>query len=289
MSEKQSTDRLPKLSKLSVAIIEHLVKPAIGETAIKEIKAPLIEKELLDSLVKALEETERQFVADYDDPEVREGILSLPLATLPIVIQAVRNFYLRPNDTALSQVLREQLSATFRDFSSERINSGVEKYIQILRAELINLSSEIREKLTAHAILRIADALEDNSNKNRETIHKVIATCYRRAIFTRTHAQLSIEAMFESVAQCRTDLQKLVTYIQPKEMRQLVIGIIEELEKIERCKGWSKLIDESKLRIISSLQQLGKFASIPYELPSHLTEEIFFTQEEANKAPHVGG
>ena len=127
-----------------------------------------------------------------------------------------------------------------------------------------------------------------HQDETREAIQKVMAACYRRAVFTRTHAQLSIEAMIASLVQCRSVLQQLVIYIQSKEMRQLVVGIIRELDIIERYAESPDRIDEAKLRIINSLLQLSKLSNIPYELPTHLTEDVFFTEEEASKAP-LGG
>ena len=118
-----------------------------------------------------------------------------------------------------------------------------------------------------------------------EAIQKVMAACYRRSVFTRTHAQLSMTAMIASLAQCRSVLQQLVTYIQPKEMRQLVVDIIGEIDNIERHSAEPDRIDEAKLRIINSLLQLGKLSNIPYEMPTHLTEDVFFTEDEASKAP----
>src|SRR5689334_17338627 len=61
---------------------------------------------------------------------------------------------------------------------------------------------------------------------HREAIQKVMAACYRRSVFTRTHAQLSMTAMIDSLAECRSVLQQLATYIQPKEAREMVVDII---------------------------------------------------------------
>ena len=118
-----------------------------------------------------------------------------------------------------------------------------------------------------------------------EKIREVLSACYRRAIFTRTHAQLSMEAMFTSLTQCRTTLQQLVTSIESKEMHYQVVAIIGELDNIERHQQDHQFIDSAKLRIIHSLLKLSKVTKVPYEIPTHLTEEIFFTEDEANRAP----
>lgn len=167
MSNKQKKSRLPNLGNLGIAILEHIVKPVMGEKAIGEIKAPVIEKDLLNGLAKALQNTEKRFVTEYKDSEVSEAIISLPLANLPSVLQAVRNFYSQPNDPAFSEVLFGQLTTTFPNLSKSEVNAGVSKYLNILREEFVNLPNDIREKLNTLSLLnvqnhtgRMADTLE---------------------------------------------------------------------------------------------------------------------------------
>jgi len=167
MSDVLKKSRFPNLGKLSIALLEHTVKPVIGEKAIDEIKLPVVEKDLIKSLETALEKAEKRFVSEYGDKEICEIVLNLPLSDLPSVIQAVRTFYSNPNDPALGHVLIEQLKASFRNVSLERIDLGVSTYIRFLRNELANLSGDIREKLGIHATFeiqnntaRIADTLD---------------------------------------------------------------------------------------------------------------------------------
>jgi len=141
MSNKQKNSRLPNLGNLGIAILEHIVKPVMGEKAIGEIKAPVIEKDLLNGLAKALQNTEKRFVTEYKDSEISEAIISLPLANLPSVLQAVRNFYSQPNDPAFSEVLFGQLTTTFPNLSKSEVKVGISKYVNILREEFVNLPS----------------------------------------------------------------------------------------------------------------------------------------------------
>lgn len=159
MSDTPTKARFPNLGKLSIALLEHAVKPVIGEKAIDEIKSPAVEKDLQDSLETALEKAEKRFVAEHEhtDKAIREAILNLPLSNLPVVTQAVRAFYSRPNDSALGQVLRDQLKASFPNIPSESIDLGVFTYLRFLRDELVNLSGDVRDKLGAHATLEIQD------------------------------------------------------------------------------------------------------------------------------------
>jgi hypothetical protein len=127
-----------------------------------------------------------------------------------------------------------------------------------------------------------------------DRIREVLAACYRRAVFARLHAQISWEAMFDSLAQCRIALQRLAVYVEPANLQHLVAGIIAELDFIERRRvqlqqgpreAVEAEIDGAKLRIISSLLKLKDAAGVSFELPSSLTEETFFRIEDADRTP----
>lgn len=170
MPDISTTSRFPNLGKLSIALLEHTVKSIIGEKAIDEIKSPVIEKDLINSLETALEKAEKRFISEYGDKEICEIVLNLPLSDLPSVIQAVRTFYSSPNASALGQVLSEQLKASFYNLSSERIDSGVSAYVRFLKDELANLSGDIRDKLGVHATLGI----QDNTSRMANILEKIL-------------------------------------------------------------------------------------------------------------------
>ena len=149
----EKNNHFPNLGKLSIAILEHVNESFLGEKAVEELKAPLIQKELRDSLEKALENTEKRFRRDCEDEEIREIVISLPLADLPSIKRALQSFYNRPVDSTLPQLLRERLTADFPKLSNKRIDTVVSTYIKILREELIPVSADIREKLSALATL----------------------------------------------------------------------------------------------------------------------------------------
>jgi hypothetical protein len=170
MSDTPTKARFPNLGKLSIALLEHAVKPVIGEKAIDEIKSPVVEKDLQNSLETALEKAEKRFIIEHTDKAICEAVLNLPLSNLPIVTQTVRAFYSRPNNSTLGQVLGDQLKASFPNISSERIDSGVSAYIRFLRDELANLSDDVRDKLGIHATLEI----QDNTARMANTLERVL-------------------------------------------------------------------------------------------------------------------
>ncbi|GHO88056.1 CHAT domain-containing protein [Dictyobacter formicarum] len=108
-----------------------------------------------------------------------------------------------------------------------------------------------------------------------EQVRQVLALCSRRAIFADQHSELSVKAMFDSLKQCRIALQKIVVFVTPETMQRLVVGIINELDHIERIEKNSLIhffdeVDESKSSIIKILIELTKAAGIPYTLPATL-------------------
>lgn len=135
--------------------------------------------------------------------------------------------------------------------------------------------------------------IQDGDDKavSVDRIREVLAACYRRAIFARLHAQISYDAMFASLAECRASLQKVVVYVEPSRLQRLVASIIGELDFIERrratvhSKSGEFQVNSSKLRVIAALLRLRDEARIPFEIPRSVTEECFFSEEDASSQP----
>jgi hypothetical protein len=127
---------------------------------------------------------------------------------------------------------------------------------------------------------------------SQESIQSVLAACYRRAVFTRFHAQMDHESMLESLADCRASLQKIAVYVHPAAAQQLVGGIIGEIDLIERTVKHKPFefetigtVDQAKLRILKSLLALADIAQLPVAFPATLTEELMWSRQEADMAP----
>jgi hypothetical protein len=162
MAEKE---RFPNLGKLSIAIFESLVKPVIGDEAIKVLKEPLKEQELRATLASVLLETEKRFHEEHADKEIGRAILDLPLADLPRLQEAVRNFYSHTTSKELHHLLTEQLSSDYSHLEKNRIERATNSYLKILREELTQISDEVRQRLVAPAILGIQELLQAIYNK----------------------------------------------------------------------------------------------------------------------------
>lgn len=165
-------------------------------------------------------------------------------------------------------------------------------YLDLRNSSIPEVCSLLAQKLGPP--LATEDASNAKARVTKSKIRDVLAACYRRAVFTRYHAQLKHEAMFSSLADCRVGLQKLVMYVSPAECQRLVAGIIGEIDLIERAEasgftwsgsGTAATIDGAKLRIIHSLIELARMAKLPLEFPQSLTEELIFSEEEARSPP----
>jgi 23S rRNA maturation-related 3'-5' exoribonuclease YhaM len=68
--ENNLASHTPNLGKLSIALLEHLVEPLLGDSAIQEIKSPVKQKELFDAISKALVATENRFVNEHVNKDI---------------------------------------------------------------------------------------------------------------------------------------------------------------------------------------------------------------------------
>lgn len=127
--------------------------------------------------------------------------------------------------------------------------------------------------------------------KSVEAVRSILDGCYRRAVFTRTHAQMDHNAMFASITECRAIVQSKVPVIARTDLRQTTADLISALEGIEREKTrepWDfSRIDAYKLEALKRFTLLSRLTGVPYTLPTNLTEEIFFSKQEADLPPTI--
>ena len=188
----EGPQRYPDVGRLGVAILENLVEKVIGDSAIEEIKKPYAQKEIADSLGKALARVEKGFIAQYSDKRLCDVLLQLPLQSLPTVREALWEFYERPNDTGFQYVLANQMSSLHL-FDARNIENAVDFYVRLLRRELICINSDVLNKIQALALLNIEDKLSEllkerpQPNKRRKSKSGAIMEI----------AQLSLDVGFE--------------------------------------------------------------------------------------------
>jgi len=238
MSENNNHSRFPNLGKLSIAILEHLVEPVIGEKAIETIKIPKEQRELQDSVQKALEKTEERFNTEYTDRTVQEAIRALPLSNLPSMVRAVQDFFARPTDPALANIIIEQLRLNFNNLPEEQIKYGTFAYLRILREELVSLSSEIREKLSTIASLQIQNDTQRIANTLDNILEHIAKGDKTEKPYLHPNISsepLPVEINAEKIAvACQTALTELLTLQYPwgewSDRRTRLESIIAERE-----------------------------------------------------------
>ncbi len=124
-----------------------------------------------------------------------------------------------------------------------------------------------------------------------DAVKEILAGCYRRAVFTRTHAQMDHEAMFSSIKECRQLVQSKAPSVASAELSQHVATLLTAFEAIEREHGnqaWDfSRIDGYKLEALRRLTLLSRLTGLPYVLPENLTDEVFFSKHEADLPPTV--
>jgi hypothetical protein len=131
--------------------------------------------------------------------------------------------------------------------------------------------------------------VEQGSVSEDAAIKAILTNCYRRALFTRMHAQLNIEAMFSSIDQCRECLQRNIPNVRGKSLQDTAIELLATVEQMQRCKplcGYSDLetINKLKLAALHSFRSLAAAIDGRYPLPErgNLAETVYFTQQEAD-------
>jgi len=147
--------------KLGVAILEHFIEPLLGKDAIAEVKGSYYENELRHTLSQTLVRTENRIIASYPDKEITSALLGLPLATLPSIAQAVRDFIDHPNSSELQNLICKKLSDDYPKFTQDQISTIADEYARTLKEELVTTVPEVRQKIQA-----LSDLSMDNNIKN---------------------------------------------------------------------------------------------------------------------------
>jgi|HubBroStandDraft_6_1064221.scaffolds.fasta_scaffold1254874_2 hypothetical protein len=124
-------------------------------------------------------------------------------------------------------------------------------------------------------------------------VTEILNKCYRRALFTRMHAQQSLPAMYASIDQCREAVQIGIPSIRSKERRAIAIELLATLEAIGRYStkpitdGDAAKINDLKRAALGYFRKLAESMGTEYVLPEpgKLGETSYFTVDEAEKPP----
>jgi hypothetical protein len=122
----------------------------------------------------------------------------------------------------------------------------------------------------------------------------ILSRCYRRALFTRMHAQIDEKAMFASIDDCRKIIQANIPHIRSETLQGNAVELLAVIDEILRrdpiqSSTDTEDINKLKLRALNAFRELARVTGGSYPLPEpgKLAEGIYFTPEEADQPPSI--
>lgn len=158
------------MGKLSIALLEHLVEPILGQDAIKILKEPVLQEELWRALASAFERVESKFRKKKAFLVVAPSLLDLHIEESDALRNAILQFYELPTDTSLQELLVEKINSTRLTANSTEVRNAIAYYLALLRAELTVSApdNDFREKLqTIYQQSMQADLMQINRNTSK--------------------------------------------------------------------------------------------------------------------------
>lgn len=124
---------------------------------------------------------------------------------------------------------------------------------------------------------------------------EILERCYKRALFTRMHAQLNTDAMYASIDQCRKEVQSRIPALKSEESRAVAVELLSILEVIGTFAGRPPAyedagkINDLKRAALGQFRKLADLVGATYVLPEPgtLGEAIYFTAVEAGAPPSL--
>jgi hypothetical protein len=118
-----------------------------------------------------------------------------------------------------------------------------------------------------------------------KAVTTILKDCYKRALFTRMHAQINVDAMFASIEKCRETIQNQIPEIGDKALQSDATELLAAVEGIERLKNnpQSDPINKLKLAALHFFRKLAIANGGSYPLPQSdkLGEAVYFDEKEA--------
>ena len=164
-NNKAPFSRYPDFGKMSVQLIERVIEPLLGKDVLKTIQTPSENRQLYNKLRDALLSTEKEFIHQYQGTKIAEGLIQLHLADLKSVQKAFWQYIQNPAATKFPRLLFEQLSTDYPMIAKKERITAVDNYLKILKAQIVNIDDEVRERMSAAVLLAIESHVESMDNK----------------------------------------------------------------------------------------------------------------------------
>lgn len=152
---KNHFSRFPDLGKLSLAIIKHVLEPFIGGETIKIAGVPYTNKQLYEKLCVMLVRVEKRLVSESSNSHLLNGLLQLSIGNLSSIQKSFWVFVENPGSPSFPLALYKQLSQDYPKSTDAERYSVVDSYVKLLKIELIAIDSEVRQKISAAALVDI--------------------------------------------------------------------------------------------------------------------------------------
>lgn len=159
---------------------------------------------------------------------------------------------------------------------------------------LVDLRLPLKGLATLALIALLALVLAVLWMQSPETaVAEIIDHCIRRALLTRTQAQMSRAAMFASIADCRQKVQLSFKGIRNNKLRQQAMDLMSNLDSICRLEPYDATptvdarIDRYKGAALDTLRAMAAAVGTSYPLPQsgHLAESAYWDLDKATLPP----
>lgn len=229
-------------------------------------------------------------LADVASSDIYVGIIAwrygfIPTGHTQSITELEYRKAVETGKTCLLFLLNEK--ASWPHPSIDRNPKRIEKFRNEIKNNYICSFFSTSDELALLVVCAVTQA--DKEHQQAQIVAEILSACYRRAVFTRTHAQLNHEAMSASLSQCRRLIQPLIPRITSVQLQQnaaRLIALLDEIERQRSSTSWDfDMIDTLKLRLIQEISTLAQRAGFSFKLPTALSEDIYFTEDEASQPP----
>ena len=92
-------------------------------------------------------------------------------------------------------------------------------------------------------------------------IKEILHDCYKRALFTRMHAQTNLPAMFASINTCREVVQNKIPEIRQDRLQDIAVDLLATLEEIDgHAESGKEDFDEINKLKVAALRDFRRLA-----------------------------
>ena len=236
--------------------------------------------------------------------EIQNALASASVAVLLVSQNFLASHFIEENELPpLLEASREEGVIVFWIYLSSCLFEQTEivsyQAAHDISRPLDRLSKSQRQAILSQTCAKLIQAatstalsLEPTRTPPLETVvSDMLGKCYRRVLFTRMHAQMSLDAMFNSIDDCRVVVQQSIPGIANPDLQQTTIDLMAILGGIVNRKANpdANEINTLKLQALHAFQILADATGGRYALPKsgRLGETVYFTQEETDHPPSL--